>query len=222
MVRQEVHSLGIGTGNAGASRTGPCPIYPIALLPAGPISTYCVGSYCTGSNLSMQPLRLLFLQYSWLARSFQRDHALFTGLLIGECIFIHQNVTPAIHHCGVGGSLVPRPTTFFCSSVCVESGAASVYYCQRKPNNRKNGLGLGTPGDLTNTVIISLYTRLSSIGLLITSLVPRPPPRLYLAAVEKSQEIKSGRRPGNEATHYKVKLQPTPNSSHSCTHLCCD
>ena len=42
----------------------------------------------------------------------------------------------------------------------------------------------------------------------ILSLVPRPPPRLYLAAVEKSFlhgcEIKSGRRPGNEASIYSL------------------
>ena len=36
---------------------------------------------------------------------------------------------------------------------------------------------------------------------LMNSLVPRPPPRLYLAAVEiHGCEIKSGRRPGNEAS----------------------
>ena len=32
-----------------------------------------------------------------------------------------------------------------------------------------------------------------------SSLVPRPPPRFYLAAVEKNWEIKSGQRPGDEA-----------------------
>ena len=38
------------------------------------------------------------------------------------------------------------------------------------------------------------------------SLVPRPPPRLYLVAVEflHGCEIKSGRRPGNEANHTEL------------------
>ena len=50
-----------------------------------------------------------------------------------------------------------------------------------------------------------------------SSLVPRPPPRLYLAAVEKSCEIKSGQRPGNEAI-YKVHhwfLAGTKQVTHS-------
>ena len=40
------------------------------------------------------------------------------------------------------------------------------------------------------------------------SLIPRPPPRFYLAAVEiflHSCKIKSGRRPGNEASNYNME-----------------
>ena len=39
----------------------------------------------------------------------------------------------------------------------------------------------------------------------LVSLVPRPPPRFYLTAVEKNREIKFGRRPGNEARFSSVK-----------------
>ena len=55
------------------------------------------------------------------------------------------------------------------------------------PSGEINSLG-------TDKSILRVYELIS------TSLVPRPPPRFYLAAAEKNRlEIKSGRRPGNEA-----------------------
>ena len=76
----------------------------------------CIHSYCGGRGLLPQLCRFL-LTYS------TNFLASFPGL--------------------------PR---FFCSSVCVDNNtrmlfrrpSASVYYCQRKPKNRKNGVGLGT------------------------------------------------------------------------------
>ena len=45
-------------------------------------------------------------------------------------------------------SLVPRPTPFFLffglNDTRLSTFFAAVYYCQRKPKNRKNGVGLGT------------------------------------------------------------------------------
>ena len=64
------------------------------------------------------------------------------SLLYSKCLQVYKQ--------RVDFSLVPRPTPFFCSSVSVDNNtrihrpSASVYYCQRKPKNRKNGVGLGT------------------------------------------------------------------------------
>ena len=57
--------------------------------------------------------------------------------------------------CTLGIASFPGLPRFFCSSVSVDNNtrmrkgvfrrpSASVYYCQRKPKNRKNGVGLGT------------------------------------------------------------------------------
>ena len=61
------------------------------------------------------------------------------------------------------------------------------------------------------------------------SLVPRPPPRFYLAAMKKSVrnfpillhgcKIKSGQRPGNKARGVTHPVLPTKGHAHLCTHF---
>ena len=73
-------------------------------------------------------------------------------------------------------SLDPKPTPFFCSSVSVDNNtwmrpSASVYYCQRKPKNRKkNGVGLGSrlvkfTADGYSRIAFSLFFLVSFVAL---------------------------------------------------------
>ena len=112
------------------------------------------------------------------------------------------------------GLHVPR---FFCSSVSVDNNtrmrkggekrpSASMYYCQRKPKNRKNGVGLGTRL-ITSSFSLRVVSRtavISSTEKLVVSIVTKsvkscPPP------------VATGEQATDHETH-SVNL-PTPNTS---------
>ena len=79
----------------------------------------------------------------------------------------------------------PGLPVFFCSSVSVENNtqmwkggpSASVYYCQRKPKNRKNGVGLGTRLIRVTHILSSIVELLlpcCQVGPLFLSALPQP------------------------------------------------